>query len=59
VPEGTPIHKLTYPPLLFDAKRKDISVTGVVQGTVRMGRGDYQVNALVAEKLSVDLLLGT
>jgi hypothetical protein len=59
VPEWTPIHKLTYPPLLIDAQRKAISVTGVVQGTERMGRGDYEVNALVAEELSVDLLLGT
>jgi transposase InsO family protein len=59
VPEGTPIHKLTDPPLLIDAQRKAISIAGVVQGTVRMGRGDYQVHALVADELSVDLLLGT
>jgi hypothetical protein len=59
VPEGTAIHKLKDPPLLVDAQRKAISIAGFVQGTGRMGRGDYQVNALVADELSVDLLLGT
>jgi hypothetical protein len=59
VPEGTTIYAMKDAPLLIDAQRKAISVCGVVQGTVRMGAGVYEVNALVAEELSVDLLLGT
>ena len=59
LPYDVDLGVLKQPPLLFDAQRKAISVLGVVTGHVKMGSGEYLVEALVAEELSVDLLLGT
>jgi hypothetical protein len=59
LPDDVELSVLKQPPLLFDAQRKAISVLGVVTGLVKMGSGEYPFEALVAEELSVDLLLGT
>jgi hypothetical protein len=58
-PEGVDVRPLSERPLLFDAQRRSIAVLGVIRARVRMGAGEYDVEALVARDLSVDLLLGT
>ena len=59
VPDYVAVRQLMERPLLFDAQRKSIAVLGVVCARVKMGAGEYEVEALVAKDLSVDLLLGT
>jgi hypothetical protein len=59
LPEEVDLGAMQQHPLLFDAQRKAISVLGVVTCLVKTGSGEYSAEALVAEGLSVDLLLGT
>jgi transposase InsO family protein len=59
LPDGAEIHELTDPPLLVDAQRSALRIAGVVKSVIQMGRGKYHVTALVADELSVDLILGT
>ena len=59
LPEGVDIFPLTDAPLLVDAQRKALSLLGVVKGRVLLGDHSYRITALVAENLSVDLILGT
>jgi hypothetical protein len=59
LPEGLDVRPLSERPLLFDAQRRSIAVQGVIRARVRMGAGEYCVEALVARDISVDLLLGT
>jgi predicted aspartyl protease len=46
-------------PRLFDVQRRAIAVLGVVVGRIKMGKKEYPFEALVAEELSVDLIIGT
>jgi hypothetical protein len=59
LPEGVDIFPLTEAPLLVDAQRKAIVLLGVVTCRIRLGDHCYAMSALVAEDLSVDLILGT
>jgi hypothetical protein len=59
LPDEVELGAIQQTPLLFDEQCKAISVLGVVTCFVNMGSGEYLVEALVAEGLSVDLLLGT
>jgi predicted aspartyl protease len=59
LPKEAEIQPLDTPPRLFDAQRRAIAVLGVVVGRIKMGKKEYPVEALVAEELSVDLIIGT
>ena len=59
LPAEAVIHPLDTPPRLFDAQRRAIAVLGVVVCRIKMGKNYYPAQALVAEELSVDLILGT
>jgi hypothetical protein len=59
LPEGVEIFPLTEAPLLVDAQRKAIALLGVVTCRFQLGENCYAMSALVAEDLSVDLILGT
>jgi predicted aspartyl protease len=59
LPKEAEILPLDTPPRLFDAKRRAIAVLGVIVGRINMRKKEYPVEALVAEELSVDLIIGT
>jgi hypothetical protein len=59
LPAGVQVYGLDDAPLLIDAQRKAITLAGVVRGWMRMGEAEYEINALVVDELSVDLLIDT
>jgi hypothetical protein len=59
LPVGVDLFSLTDAPVLVDSQRKALELLGVVKGRIDMGVQSYRITALVAENLSVDLILGT
>jgi hypothetical protein len=59
LPVGVDLFPLTDAPALVDAQRKALKLSGFVKGRIHMGVHIYRITALVAENLSVDLILGT